>query len=152
MTFLKKTRFTLDEHFLFSKSFLLAVLWFFIYRIIKLFWNCKLCMFFISKFCTMEKTRTFHFPHSTEIECVIFFRSWRDIFYNMQEMSYILFPYYQYIAEVIYMFFSLFLFKYLTQVGCFCRLWWKLFFQKKKKKSKLKLKLNMWNPFTSSRI
>ena len=64
----------------------------------------------------MGKTRTFHFPHSTEIECVIFFRSWREVFHNMGEMSYILFPYYQYIAEVIYMFFSLFLFKFSTQV------------------------------------
>ena len=70
----------------------------------------ELCMFFfIAEFCTMGKTRTFHFPHSTEIECCIFFRSWRDIFYNMGEMSHILFPYYQYIAEVIYMFFTLFL-------------------------------------------
>ena len=48
----------------------------------------------------------------------------------MGEMSYILFPYYQYIAEVIYMFFSLFLFKFFTQVGCFFRLWWKLFSKK----------------------
>ena len=39
----------------------------------------------------------------------MFFRNPRDIFYNMGEMSYVLFPYYQYIAELYISFLLYFL-------------------------------------------